>query len=52
MKTVKVSMNVVLNDDADITEIKKWEHHIDWAINMDDYPEIRHIEDVRVDESL
>lgn len=52
MKTVKVSMTVVLHDDADITEIKKWEHHIDWAIDMDEYPEIHHIEGVQVEESL
>lgn len=50
MKKVKVTMTVVLNDDADVEEIKRWEHHIDYAIDMDSYPEIDHIEDVKVEE--
>ena len=32
------------------SEIKKWEHHIDYAIDMDSYPEIEHIENVKVEE--
>ena len=44
MKKVKVTMTVVLNDNADVKEIKKWEHH------MDSYPEIEHIENVKVEE--
>lgn len=47
---VKVTMTVVLNDKADVEEIKKWEHHIDYAIDMDGYPEIDHIENVKVEE--
>lgn len=50
MKEVKVAMTVVLNDDADVNEIKKWERHIDYAIDMDSYPEIDHIENVKVEE--
>jgi hypothetical protein len=50
MKKVKVTMTVVLNDKADVEEIKKWEHHIDYAIDMDGYPEIDHIENVKVEE--
>ena len=50
MKEVKVTMTVVLNDDADVSEIKKWEHHIDYAIDMNNYPEIDHIENVKVKE--
>lgn len=49
MKKVKVTMTVVLNDNADVKEIKKWEHHIDYAIDMDSYPEIHHIENVKVE---
>lgn len=48
MKKVKVTMTVALNDDADISKIKEWEHHIDYAIDMDSYPEIDHIENVKV----
>ena len=50
MKKVKVTMTVVLNDDADVEEIKKWEHHIDYVMDTDDYPEINHIVDVKVEE--
>ena len=50
MKKLKVTMAVVLNNEADVKEIKKWEHHIEYAIDMDSYPEINHIEDVRVNE--
>ena len=50
MKKVKVTMTVVLNDKADVEEIKKWEHHIDYAIDMDSYPEIDHIENVKIEE--
>lgn len=51
MKKLKVEMTVVLNEDADVDEIKKWEHHIDYAIDMGEYPEIHHIEDVKVGNS-
>ena len=51
MKKLKVTMAVVLNNEADVKEIKKWEHHIEYAIDMDSYPEINHIEDVRVNEA-
>ena len=50
MKKVKVTMTVVLNDNADVKEIKKWEHHIDYAIDMDSYPEIEQIENVKHEE--
>lgn len=49
MKKVKVTMTVVLNDDADVEETKRWKHHIDHAIDMDSYPEIDHIENVKVE---
>lgn len=49
MKKVKVIMTVVLKNDADVKEIKKWEHHIDYAIDMNSYPEIDHIENVKVE---
>lgn len=49
-KEIRVTMTVVLKDDADISEIKKWEHHVDYAIDMDSYPEIDHIENVKVEE--
>ena len=48
MKYLKVEMIVALNDDENIDNIKKWEHHIDYAIDMESYPEIDHIEGVKV----
>lgn len=48
MKQVKVEMMVIVNDESCVDAIKKWEHHIDYAIDMDSYPEIDHIEQVKV----
>ena len=48
MNFVKVEMIVALEDKNDIDVIKKWETHIDHAIDMDEYPEINHIEGVKV----
>ena len=48
MKALKVEMTVMVKDDKYTDVIKQWEHHIDYAINMDEYPEIDHIEDVKV----
>lgn len=48
MNFVKVEMIVALEDENDIDVIKKWETHIDHAIDMDEYPKIDHIEGVKV----
>ena len=48
MKQVKVEMMVIVNDESCVDVIRKWEHHIDYAIDMDSYPEIDHIEQVKV----
>lgn len=50
MKYLKVEIVVAVNTENDIESIKKWEHHIDYAIDMDSYPEIHHIEGVTVTE--
>lgn len=50
MKEVKVEMTVVLKNDEDIEAIKKWEHHIDYAIDLNSYPEIDNIHSVKVTE--
>jgi hypothetical protein len=49
MAVMKVEMLVNVPDQA-VDEIKKWEHHIDYAINFDEYPEIKSISDVKVTE--
>lgn len=51
MIKLKVTMNVIVKDEKDVDVIKVWEHHIDRAIDMDSYPEIEHIEGVKVDNS-
>lgn len=48
MKKANVSMTVVLKDGEEIDEIKRWEHHIEYAMNLDEYPEIAYVEDVKV----
>lgn len=48
MKQLKVEMTVFVKDGYNIDAIKKWEHHMDYAIDMDSYPEIDHIEQVKV----
>lgn len=48
-KYLKVEMVVAVKEKfAD--EIKKWEHHIDYAIDLDYYPEIHSISNVKVTE--
>lgn len=48
-KYLKVEMIVAVKEKF-VGEIKKWEHHIDYAIDLDMYPEIRGINDVKVTE--
>lgn len=48
LKTMKVEMLVHVYGNGDC--IKKWEHHIDYAIDMDSYPEINGISDVKVND--
>lgn len=47
MKYLKVEMVVAVDDDS-VDSVYEWEHHIDYAIDFDSYPEIHHIEDVKV----
>ena len=51
MIKLKVTMDVIVKDEKDVDVIKAWEHHIDRAIDMDSYPEIEHIEGVKVENS-
>ena len=43
----KIEMNIDINDD-DFDEIKKIEHHVDYLLNLDDYPEIKSVFNVKV----
>ena len=51
MKYLKVTMLVAVKEDKDVAAIKAWERHIDYAINLAEYPEIDHISNVRVTEA-
>lgn len=46
---VKVEMNLEI-EDGKLEEIKKIEHHADYFINLDEYPEIKSIFNVKVTE--
>lgn len=48
MSLLKVTMMVQTNDDGQ--SIKDWTHHIDYAIDMNEYPEIESIFGVQVEE--
>lgn len=43
----KIEMNIDINGD-DFDEIKKIEHHADYLLNLDDYPEIKSVFNVKV----
>lgn len=49
MKYLKVEMIVAVDEDY-VDEIRKWEHHIEYAVDMDSYPEIKAISGVSVTE--
>ena len=49
MKYLKVEMIVAVDEDY-VGEIRNWEHHIDYAIDLDFYPEIKSISGVSVTE--
>ena len=44
---VKLEMYLEINDD-DLKEIMKLEHHIDYLLNLDEYPEIEYVDGVSV----
>ena len=48
MKEFEISMKVAFN--GDLEELKKLEHHIEYLINLDEYPEIEKVYDVKVKE--
>ena len=50
-KHLKVSMDIYLTDESGYEELKKWEHHIEWGIDLEGYPEIDHIENVSVEQA-
>lgn len=48
-KLVKVEM-IIEVDESHVDDIRNWEHHIDYAIDTNNYPEIRSISGVSVTE--
>lgn len=49
MKKVKLSMFMEVDDNS-IAEIKKLEHHVDYILDLDNYPEIKSVYGVEVTE--
>ena len=49
MKKVKVAMYFEIDENA-MEEIKKIEHHAEYLLNLDEYPEIISVYDVKVEE--
>lgn len=48
MCKIKIEMKLDLKDEKAIEEFKKLEHHIEYLVNIEDYPEIERIYDVKV----
>ena len=49
MKRLKVIMYLEVEENS-IEEIKKLEHHVDYLLNLDEYPEIKSVYGVEVKE--
>jgi hypothetical protein len=49
MKKVKVVMYLEVEENK-IEEIKKLEHHVDYLLNLEEYPEIKSVYGVEVEE--
>lgn len=50
MPKLKVTMYLDVPNKADVEEIKKIEHHVDYLLNLDEYPEIESVFDVSIEE--
>ena len=46
---VKIEMLMEISDDS-LEEIKKLEHHVDYLLDLENYPEIKSVSDVKVTE--
>lgn len=51
MKKVKVTMYFDVEESA-IEDIKKLEHHADYLLNLEEYPEIKSVYGVKVEEEI
>lgn len=49
MAKVKVTMYFDVPNEEDIEELEKLEHHADYILNLDEYPEIASVYDVTVE---
>jgi hypothetical protein len=50
MANVKVTMYFEVNENS-IEEIKKLEHHAEYLLNLEEYPEIESVYGVKVEEA-
>lgn len=49
MKVIKLEMFLAVEDEA-VEEIKKVEHHVEYLIDLDNYPEINSVFGVKVEQ--
>lgn len=47
MKVIKLEMFIEVDDDA-VEEIKKVEHHVDYLLDFENYPEIKSVFGVKI----
>ena len=50
MKTVKITMFFNVNDEKGVEELKKLEHHADYILDLDSFPEVKSVYGVTVKE--
>lgn len=51
MKDLYISMRISVDDSQDIQELKRLEHHAEFLLDLESYPEIKKVSDLNVVES-
>ena len=51
MKDLYISMRISVDDSQDIQELKRLEHHAEFLLDLESYPEIKKVSDLHVVES-
>lgn len=49
MKTIKFEITMDVDDDF-VDEAKKWEHHVEYLLDLDSYSEIKSVYECKVSE--
>lgn len=48
MKDLYISMRISVDDSQDIQELKRLEHHAEFLLDLESYPEIKKVSDLHV----